>query len=231
MWAVIQGYIIKGKLTKEQDAHLKATNTNALLTSENRETDKELAQTDHKLRMSEKEVRDLQAKLEHAEADRIELRAERATLENQLAASKRVRNAKGVFVRKDGTYSPKVKPLPTIADEVDDEIIRGNGLTDAETVRIAEAIAAQPKPHTLRHGMTVKNPTEKEAKEIFEAARVAGIYVYRTQLSDIKPNIWYGRDEVTVCVSNPSPPFMNGSIEYITPSEFIAHMQPQSNVK
>jgi len=148
--AVIRGYILKVKLTEEQDAHLKATNTNTLLRSESRKIDEKLAQAEHKLRMSEKEVRDLQAKIEHAEselqlskeinieilkqsfqlsdklkhieADRIELRAERATLENQLSASKRVRNAKGVFVRKDGTFTPKVKPLPTIADEVDDDI-------------------------------------------------------------------------------------------------------------
>ena len=164
-WAVIRGYILKGKLTKEQDAHLKATLINTKL-NKALEDEKKISDTVEKLlRQVETEVRELQAqlvnvqntadhwidvaersneKLKHIEADRIELRAERATLENQLAAAKRVRNAKGVFVRKDGTYTPKVKmeqvsvaadnwqnaldkylsqsqklkPLPTIGDEV-----------------------------------------------------------------------------------------------------------------
>jgi hypothetical protein len=34
VWAVIQGYIIKGKLTKEQDAHLKATLINTITRQE-----------------------------------------------------------------------------------------------------------------------------------------------------------------------------------------------------
>ena len=173
VWAVIRGYILKGKLTKEQDAHLKATNTNTLLNKALSAKNAGLQSNECKLRDAEKEIRELQAKLDHAEADRIELRAERATLENQLAAAKRVRNAKGVFVRKDGTFTPKIKPLPTIADEVVD--VNHKHEADISATKSAiDTYNSLPKPHTLRHGMTVKNPTEKEAKEIFEAARVAG---------------------------------------------------------
>lgn len=143
-------------------------------------------------------AKELSARLKESEADRIELRAERATLENQLDAAKRVRNAKGIFVRKDGTYTPKekikrfdafkVKPLPTIADEV----VELTGIARPVTVQdVAKALV--PKPHTLRYGMTVKNPTEKEAKEIFEAARVAGIESISSagNVSLRYPDIWY----------------------------------------
>jgi hypothetical protein len=111
---------------------------------------------------------------------------------------------------------------------VDDEIIRGNGLTDAETVRIAEAIAAQPKPHTLRHGMTVKNPTEKEAKEIFEAARVAGCLSENRvgRLNESCPHIWFysegnGFDGVSESYISDA----DDSRVYMTTSEFIARIK------
>jgi hypothetical protein len=188
VWAVIRGYILKGKLTKEQDSHLKATNTNTLLNKALSAKNAGLQANEHKLRDAEKEIRDLQAKLDHAEADRIELRAERATLENQLAAAKRIRNANGVFVRKDGTYTPKVKPRPTVGDEV----VELTGIALPVTAQdVAKALV--PKPHTLRYGMTVKNPTEKEAKEIFEAARVAGIESISSagNVSLRYPDIWY----------------------------------------
>ena len=240
-------------LKKEQDAHLKATNTNTLLNKALSAKNAGLQANECKLRDAEKEIRDLQAKLDHAESDRTTLEKMVNDLHQQLAASKRVRNAKGVFVRKDGTYTPKekinrwdrfkvnsetliakelkavkVKPLPTIGDEVDDEIIRGNGLTDAETVRIAEAIAAQPKPHTLRHGMTVKNPTEKEAKDIFEAARVAGCLSGNRvgRLNALCPHIWFysegnGFDGVSESYISDA----DDSRVYMTTSEFIARIK------
>jgi hypothetical protein len=220
-------------LKKEQDAHLKATNTNTLLNKALSAKNAGLQANECKLRDAEKEIRELQAKLDHAEADRIELRAERATLENQLAAAKRVRNAKGVFVRKDGTYTPKVKPLPTIADEVVESkenecggncgmnYCDENGCID----RKRELADSTPrKPHTLRHGMTVMNPTDKEAKEIFEAARVAGIECDNSKLNNC-PWIWVYIEKgigplVTFCTTQHSKHRV-----FVTPSEFIARIK------
>lgn len=107
VWAVIRGYIIKGKLIKEQDSHLKATNTNTLLnkalSAKNVKIEKlELAAQNEALdyvhNKKNEQIKDLQAKLDHAESDRIELRAERATLENKLtdalAKSKKARQGR-----------------------------------------------------------------------------------------------------------------------------------------
>jgi len=217
VWAVIRGYILKGKLTKEQDSHLKATNTNTLLNKALSAKNAGLQANEHKLRDAEKEIRDLQAKLDHAEADRIELRAERATLENQLAAAKRIRNANGVFVRKDGTYTPKVKPRPTVGDEV----VELTGIALPVTAQdVAKALV--PKPHTLRYGMTVKNPTEKEAKEIFEEAMRLGLRVESTlKTSQTFPWIWVAYDgEICSCVSRTC-----GSQTFVTAKEFVQRMK------
>jgi hypothetical protein len=199
-------------LKKEQDAHLKATLINTKL-NKALEDEKKISDTVEKLlRQVETEVRELQVRLEKSDKDRSALLFDRERLndlskdlQQQLAASKRVRNAKGVFVRKDGTYSPKVKPLPTIADEVVDK-----------------------KPHTLRHGMTVKNPTKKEAKEIFEAARAAGCLSENRvgRLNASCPHIWFyseGNDFDGVCECYISD--ADDSRCCITPSEFIARIK------
>jgi hypothetical protein len=222
VWAVIRGYILKGRLTKEQDAHLKATNTNALLRSESRKIDEKLAQSEHKLRDAEKEIRSLQYQLDNVQktADHyIDLSGQ---LHQQLAASKRVRNAKGVFVRKDGTFTPKVKPLPTIADEVVED--------EEDTTHALMCLGIKPKPHTLRHGMTVKNPTEKEAKDIFEAARVAGCLSGNRvgRLDASCPHIWFYSegndfDGVSECYISDAD---DGRV-YMTASEFIARIKGQ----
>jgi hypothetical protein len=164
-------------LKKEQDAHLKVTNTNTLLNKALSAKNAGLQANECKLRDAEKEIRELQYQLDNVQktADHyIDLSIE---LAEQLAAAKRVRNAKGVFVRKDGTYTPKVKPLPTVADEVV-EYKRHSSCSeiavDIETCGNLPFAERKPKrSHTLRHEMTVKNPTDKEAKEIFEAAELA----------------------------------------------------------
>jgi hypothetical protein len=164
-------------LKKEQDAHLKATNTNTLLNKALSAKNAGLQANEHKLRDAEKEIRELQYQLDNVQktADHyIDLSEQ---LHQQLAAAKRVRNAKGVFVRKDGTYTPKVKPLPTIADEVVEYKMHSSCseiAVDIETCGNLPFAERKPKrSHTLRHEMTVKNPTDKEAKEIFEAAELA----------------------------------------------------------
>lgn len=226
VWAVIRGYILKGKLTKEQDAHLKATNTNTLLNKALSAKNAGLQSNECKLRDAEKEIRELQYQLDNVQktADHyIDLSEQ---LHQQLAAAKRVRNAKGVFVRKDGTYTPKVKPLPTLADEVVDV----NHKHEADISATQSAIDAidtynsLPKPHTLRHGMTVKNPTDKEAKDIFEAARVAGIECDNSKLNNCHW-IWVYIEKgigplVTFCTTQHSKHRV-----FVTASEFIARIK------
>lgn len=101
VWAVIRGYILKGKLIKEQDSHLKATLINTKLNKALEDEKKVSENMEKLLRQVEAEVRELQAKLDHADADRIELRAERATLENKLTdalAKVRKRDKDGKFL-------------------------------------------------------------------------------------------------------------------------------------
>lgn len=114
------------KLKKEQDSHLKATKINSLLTKENKEIDDKLAQAEHKLRYAEKEVRELQAKLDHAEADRIELRAERATLENKLTdalAKVRKRDKDGKFLPSGNARVRTPKKLKLVTDLGENDVI------------------------------------------------------------------------------------------------------------
>jgi hypothetical protein len=91
---------------------------------------------------------------------------------------------------------------------------------------------AERKPkrsHTLRRGMTVKNPTEKEAKEIFEAARVAGVEVNSVKLIGKKsPHIWFTETEDY----NPQVSWRVAVLEHsqdaehvVTASEFIARIK------
>jgi len=148
------------KLKKEQDSHLKATKINSLLTKENKEIDDKLAQAEHKLRDAEKEIRELQAKLDHAEADRIELRAERATLENKLtdALTKvRKRDKDGKFLPSGNARPKRVKKVKveSYAKRAFDEIM-GNPIDQLDGMTV------KPK---LIHGLTVKNPTEDERED------------------------------------------------------------------
>lgn len=106
------------------------------------------------------------------------------SLETELTKHKRVRDKRGIFVRKDGTFTPKKKQLPAICDEVVEPV-------------------AEVKKHTLKHGMTVKNPTEDQAKAIFEAAKEVGILRESgDDINQITPWIWYAEEcGVTSCRS------------------------------
>lgn len=114
------------KLKKEQDSHLKATNTNTLLNKALSAKNAALQANEHKLREAEKEIRELQAKLDHAEADRIELRAERATLENKLTdalAKVRKRDKDGKFMPSGNARVRTTKKLKLVTDLGVDDVI------------------------------------------------------------------------------------------------------------
>ena len=121
---------------------------------------------------AEKESRDLRKQLDHAEADRIELRAERATLENKLtdALTKvRKRDKDGKFLPSGNARPKRVKKVKAASDaeRAFDEMM-GNPIEQLD------GLTVKPK---LIHGLTVKNPTEDEAKMIFDEARRLGFDV------------------------------------------------------
>ena len=222
VWAVIREYILKGKLIKEQDSHLKATLINAKLNKALEDEKKVSDNMEKLLRQVEAEVRDLQAKLDHAEADRIELRAERATLENKLTdalAKVRKRDKDGKFLPSGNGRAKRVKKmsLKVSADitAVEDAI---QGVNNAFG-KIKELVDAQPK---LIHGLTVKNPTDDEAKMIFDEARRLGIKVSKNDLGVPCPNIWVYYKKICVCVED--------VVDYewvtvVTAKEFVQRMQ------
>ena len=300
------------KLKKEQDSHLKATNTNTLLVKENKEIDDKLAESEHKLRDAEKEIRELQTKLDHAEADRIELRAERATLENKLTAALakvRKRDKDGKFLPSGNGRVRTLKKLKLVTDLGVDDVIHcktpkqrlairklmheaglkwasGISYIDGRTLfdygkttyyrpkmgnhgsverpfegmvihpasdfiarpksvkkvklkvsaditavedaiqgvnnafsQIKELVDAQPK---LIHGLTVKNPTEDEAKMIFDEARRLKIKVSKNDSGVPCPNIWAYHKKICVCVEDVVD---YEWVEVVTAQEFVQRMK------
>lgn len=261
VWAVIWGHIIKGKLTKEQDSHLKATNTNTLLNKALSAKNVSIFAAEHKLRDAEKEIRglqfvieqlksdfnkcseqftecsnnfetisgickdaisqrdELQAKLDHAEADRIELRAERATLENKLTdalAKVRKRDKDGKFLPSGNRRVKKVKAVSD-AERALDEMM-------SNPIEQFDGMTVKPK---LIHGLTVKNPTEDEAKMIFDEARRLGVLSKNEchKITERFTNLWYYSegnvfDGVSACLENVSE-----SQTFVTAQEFVQRMQ------
>lgn len=85
---------------------------------------------------------------------------------------------------------------------------------------------SQQKPHTLRHGMTVKDPTPEQAKEIFDEAQRLGIEFF----GDPMPNeqytwIWFEASNpawatIGTCTDRTWP-----FTKFVTFNEFLAHMR------
>ena len=222
VWAVIRGYILKGKLLKEQDSHLKATNTNTLLNKALSAKNAGLQANEHKLRDAEKEIRDLQAKLDHAEADRIELRAERATLENKLTdalAKVRKRDKDGKFLPSGNGRVRTVKKVKAVSELDNLKVNEGDELSGDQPMKIEVTEISTPK---LIHGLTVKDPTEDEVKMIFDEAMRLGLRVESTlKTSQTFPWIWVAYDgEICSCMSRTC-----GSQTFVTANEFVQRMQ------
>ena len=216
VWAVISRQIKVWKLQDEQEAHLKATKINSLLTKENKEINDKLAESEHKLRDAEKEIRELQSKLDHAEADRIELRAERATLENKLTdalAKVRKRDKDGKFLPSGNARPKRVKKVKGETDA-----LRAFDEMMGSPIEQLDAMTIKPK---LVHGLTVKNPTDDEAKMIFDEAKRLGLSTYAEHRIDL-PFIWWSvTDTVSRCADSDWP------VEqiFVTAKEFVQRMQ------
>ena len=78
------------------------------------------------------------------------------------------------------------------------------------------------KPHTLKHGMTVKDPTPKQAERIFREARRAGILSAKAEMpSNRFPCILFAVNGiVTDCIAMEC-----GNETYITASEFVKRIK------
>ena len=285
VWAVIRGYILKGKLTKEQDSHLKATLINTKL-NKALEDEKKASDTVEKLlRQVESEVRELQDQLTNVQktADHWIEVAETTAKELEATKSKvRKRDKDGKFLPSGNGRVRTPKKLKLVTDLGENEVIRCSTFDQAEklyrldnriliqhwkvykkstafypeacqyssvqfyeengyTIHPASDFIARPKrkdPKTgkivksdwvsdesrvsaseqlkeafsqiksespkLVHGLTVKNPTEDEAKMIFDEARRLGADKLGIEIDDVKildstgkrmPNIWYSESK------------------------------------
>ena len=105
-------------------------------------------------------------------------------------------------------YSTKAKPSTLIE-------------TDGVTARIV------PNPHTLRHGMTVKDPTPEQAREIFDEAKRLGIESYESNgnVSKEYPWVWYVDDDGFLSGISDCVGVEFGSEVFVNPSQFLAHMR------
>jgi hypothetical protein len=91
-----------------------------------------------------------------------------------------------------------------------------------------EPITPKPiKPHTLKHGMTVKDPSPYQAKRIFAAAKRAGILSKNKshRITGSLKNIWYYKgntnfDGVTACGS-----LGDDAFTYISAREFLRRIK------
>jgi hypothetical protein len=83
-----------------------------------------------------------------------------------------------------------------------------------------EPITPKPrKPHTLKHGMTVKDPSPQQAKRIFAAARRAGIRTYPGD-NDVFKDVHFSG--LSVCGSKTGNP---AATTYISAREFIRRIK------
>lgn len=224
-WAVIRGYVLKSNMNDDlTTAYDRIKQADMDIANETRKYDtlfkqhiergKRIIALEVAKDNAEKESRDLRKQLDHSEADRVELRAERATLENKLTdalAKVRQRNSKGQFVKRKPSLSISLSGT----EEVKTALNELNDVFD----RIK---AAQPK---LTHGLTVKNPTEDEAKMIRDNAEILGIKKTDAFKSQAFPSLWYyvsenGEGEIVSCADNANP-----IKKLVTAQEFVQRMQ------
>jgi hypothetical protein len=86
-----------------------------------------------------------------------------------------------------------------------------------------EPITPKPrKPHTLKHGMTVKDPTPEQAKRIFREAKRAGIETHQSATNDTNCIWFYGNDGVnSVCAAYAGAAMTT----YISAREFLRRIK------
>ena len=227
VWAVIWGLNTKNRLNKDLTTVYGKLNLETIdnterirkyqeLFSQHIERGKRIIALEVAKDKAEKESRDLRKQLDHAEADRIELRAERATLENKLTdALTKVRKRD-----KDGKFLPSGNARPKRVKKVKGETdaLRAFDEMMGSPIEQLDAMTIKPK---LVHGLTVKNPTDDEAKMIFDEAKRLGLSTYAEHRIDL-PFIWWSvTDTVSRCADSDWP------VEqiFVTAKEFVQRMQ------
>ena len=137
IWAVIRGYILKSNMNDDlTTAYDRIKQADMDIANEMRKYDtlfkqhiergKRIIALEVAKDNAEKESRDLRKQLDHAEADRIELRAERATLENKLTdalAKVRKRDKGGKFLPSGNGRVRTPKKLKLVTDLGENEVI------------------------------------------------------------------------------------------------------------
>jgi hypothetical protein len=86
-----------------------------------------------------------------------------------------------------------------------------------------EPITPKPrKPHTLKHGMTVKDPSPYNTKRIFATAKRAGIETHQSATNDTNCIWFYGNDRVnSVCAAYAGAAMTT----YISAREFLRRIK------
>lgn len=326
VWAVIWGLNTKNRLNKDLTTVYGKLNLETIdnterirkyqeLFKQHIERGKRIIALEVAKDNAEKESRDLRKQLDHAEADRVELRAERATLENKLTdALAKVRKSD-----KDGKFLPSVnarvrtvKKLKLVTDLGENEVIHcktakerlvirklmhdaGMQWCDGDdyltndagseygkdlcfnpkegsytylqieknigsTIHPASDFIARPKrvkkvndetdalrafdemmgnpieqlqeafsqikaeSPKLVHGLTVKNPTDDEAKMIYESARDSKVKTWNEDRTDL-PHIWYCKSEEGYGISRRVRAYSSEKLRYVTAKEFVQRMQ------
>jgi len=232
VWAVIRIYVLKSNMKddlttaydriKQADMHIaNETRKYDTLFKQHIERGKRIIALEVAKDNAEKESRDLRKQLDHAEADRIELRAERVTLENKLTdalAKVRKRDKDGKFLPSGNARPKRVKKVKAASDaeHAFDEMM-GNPIEQLQEA-FSQIKAESPK---LVHGLTVKNPTEDEARMIFDEARRLGLPTDNTVKHELHSVIWYGKRRG---ISWGSDLHVYGE-EFVTAKEFVQRMQ------
>lgn len=235
VWAVIRGFNIKRDANEDlKKAHDRIKQYDMDIANETRKYDdvfkqhiergKRIIALEVAKDKAEKESRDLRKQLTESEKQANGYKAEFIAVSNELEATKskvRKRDANGKFLPSGNARPKRVKKLKAVFDEVSDYAKETS--TALDNLRKLFSTTTLPK---LVHGMTVKNPTEAEAKMIFDEAKRLGVLSkYSKGVCKTFKDICYsnrfedGSDGVIECVFNST------ACAQVTAKEFVQRMQ------
>lgn len=202
---------LQASLDREQEAHRGAKLINTALQKSLSAKNAEMVKKDHEIiKLKQAGIaatnsgqglaeiaKELHQRVKEAENQANRHKAEFIAVSNELEATKakvRKRDANGKFLPSGNARPKRVKKVKA-AIEVE-----------------------SPK---LVHGLTVKNPTESEAKMIFDEAKRLGLRIHAMErIAADLPHIWFApNDTVSRCII--------GALQrqYVTAKEFVQRMQ------
>lgn len=225
---------LKAALDREREAHRGAKLINTVLqkslTAKNTEMlamkdayNKELNESEAVINEGRIQIKRLDDKIRH-----LMNNIESLELQLPMRPRDRQRNSKGQFLPRDtrkAEFKQGMEKVSAAFKNIQADIDRIANSSDESTesaLNMGRTLAmgqpAKPK-HRLTHGLTVKNPTEDEAKAIFAEAKRLGIVT--DQQNGNRYCIWFSA-EFGVLWGNDL--WVDGE-EFVTASEFIARMQ------